>query len=205
MRKSHSIAGRIAAAALVLAGVVAGTAIVSSELASASDVARRAPRATHIGAAVSDFVILTLVDEATTPKFVRLDGEGAQSASEFVVPTGQALVITGFDVMGEFRNTYTTTAARFWIESADGGTQSIAMAHMMDTPQTTNSSAGHGYTGSATVAFQSAVVMGAGTKLLFDVIQAVKVDDAFNTEGFWAPQYNRDIHVTVRGYLTAAD
>lgn len=205
MRQSHPIAGRIAAATLILAGVVAATAVVASEVAGASDVARRAPRATHLGANVDDFVTLTLVDEATTPKFVRLDAEGIPSSSEFAVPAGKALVVTGFDVMGEFRNTGTATAARFWIRSADGNSDSIAIAHMMDMTQTTNSTAGQGFTGAATVGFEGGVILGAGTKLLFDVNPVVKVDDAFNSDGFWAPQYVRDIHVTVRGYLTGTE
>ncbi len=205
MRCRSRIRGRAVVAALAATGLVLLAALAISEHAGASDAARRVPRGTHIGVATSDFVVLRLVDEESSPRFVRLASNGTLGTSEFVVPSGQALVVTGLDSVGEFKDTNTQTVVRFWIESADGATRNIVATQRLDTPQTLNSSNGKGYTGGATQTYTTGFVLGAGTKLRIDAANAVTSDVAYSTAAFWNSTTPHDFDVTVRGYLTAAE
>jgi hypothetical protein len=204
MRQSHSIAGRIAAAALVLTGVVAATAVITTELADAADAARRAPRATHLGVPASDFVVLQLIDETTAPKFVRVNSDATRETSEFVVPDERAFVITGYDVVCDwwelFGQDFTT---RFWVKNPDTGNRFVILHRDgVSRDQKGSSTVGNGDTCVAHDSLTAGVVLGPGTVLEIDAEALRNSDRGFNSDIY--STYG-DYEVTVRGYLTSAD
>ena len=189
MRTHLANAGRVAAATLALAALVATTAIVNTEIAGAADAARRAPRATHLGVPVENFVVLALVDPLGTPKFVRVNSDGTSETSEFTVPDGHALVVTDVDHV-RFGGNQSATCVRVFVKNAATGVKSLVFADA--TAELTNS-ANHGRSSSALTGF----AVSPGTTIVADIIDLQLLSQA-------SPKPFTDVRtrILLRGYLT---
>jgi hypothetical protein len=190
MRITKSNRGRIAAGALAIAALVAVTALISTEVAGAADAARRAPRATHVGVAPSDFVVLSLSDPKGTPKFVRSNSDGTVETEEFVVPEGSVLVVTDVDYSVEVSGSFVGAVLRVYVENTSSSARSLAAV-------ITPPDGGSGGLHAATASFQSGFVVESGARVVADMVEGRVVSQtdlkSFSTQ---------DSLIVVRGYLT---
>jgi hypothetical protein len=97
---------------------LAGCALMAAATwASGDSTARRQARGTHMGVPPSDIVTLISSGSGTTLKFLRANADGTTDASEFVVPTGQQLVVTDVDWAGGTKDIRTKASVRLWVEN----------------------------------------------------------------------------------------
>jgi hypothetical protein len=195
---TQSIAGRITAAALVLAGVVACAAVVTSELASAADPARRAPRATHIGIPPSDIVVLDLVDTNTTsPKFVRIHPDGSRDTAEFTVPDGRLFVLTSYQASGDWYGR--GAAVRFWIDNPETEERRVVLSAVMPgIPETSQGSGAGDVHGSVL----EGRVFGTGTQVAIDALNPGNLGHQKTLQDW---DTSGDFQINVGGYLVNED
>jgi len=98
---------RFVSSPLVVAGLcfVVGCAFLAvGNVASADSTPRRQYRATHVGVAPSDLVVLSSTGTGTNLKFVQVRPDGTIDTNEYVVPAGYRLVVTDVDWAGQQPN-----------------------------------------------------------------------------------------------------
>jgi hypothetical protein len=159
------------------------------------------PTATHVGQAVSDHVVLNLVNPTTSPVFVRCNDDGTRDSTEFAVPVGSKLVVTDVDWVVTANQMINFATLRLFVENrATPANRCLVFLQTGHTPQPPSGGGGTD-PGFGTTGMFSGFVVGSGARVVADVRNP---NEAVSAGTSLATFTSLNATVVIRGYLVKA-